>query len=135
MTVDNPLHGRQPDAGAGKLVSCVEALERPEKTRSVGLVKSRAIVTHEICSIAVRRLLAEFDFSLRAFRGKFPGIANQILESHANQPAIAFRLQSFGDSQRYRAFRFSGLKFLGNFARELAQIDSLLVHFRARYSR
>ena len=135
MTVDNPLHGRQPDTRAGKLVGCVETLERPEKTRRVRLVKSRAIVAHEICSIAVRNLLAKFNFSLRAFRSKFPGISDQVLESHTNQPAVAFGLQSFGDFQRYRAFWFSGLKFLGNFARELAQIDSLLVHFRARYSR
>ena len=61
------LARRQPDTGAGKLIGCMQALERAEKTRSVPLVKSRTIVAHEICSIAVRKLLTEFNFSLRAF--------------------------------------------------------------------
>jgi hypothetical protein len=84
VPVNDSLNRCQADPGTGKLIGGVKALKSAEETGSVGLIEAGAIVADKEHPIAIGRRFTEFDFRLFSFRRKFPGVADQVMQSNAN---------------------------------------------------
>src|SRR5262249_904598 len=80
MAVNDALHGGQPDARAREILLAVQALKGPEQFRAVGHLEADAVIADEISQLTVSFTYPEFDARLRMLAGKFPGIAQQIVQ-------------------------------------------------------
>src|SRR5688572_28056066 len=58
---DDLVHQREPDAGAGKVLVAVQALEHAEQSVDVARVESRAVVADEIDVLALMGDAADLD--------------------------------------------------------------------------
>jgi hypothetical protein len=87
---NNPLHCRQPNAGPVKLVASVQALERTKELIGVGHIEASPIVSNDKCRHAVDLRRLESDPGVRTFRGKLPGVAQQVFQRDAQQLIVSF---------------------------------------------
>ena len=115
MPSHDALDRGQPDPRAGKLIVRMKALEGREKFPGISHVKTRAIVPDEEERSAIFRLPTELDEGLRFFAGKLPRVAEQILQSDAEQGGVASHAKLRLDSElNARPLRFGMLQLARN---------------------
>ena len=131
VTLDDTLHDRQPDAGAGKLALRVHALEGHEQPGGVLHVEARAVVAHEILPQHARAEgiddfpAAEFDARPRHARGELAGVVEQVGERDPEQAAVAPDRQPGGDHELDVAPRPALAHVLGHLAGEQVELQPL----------
>ena len=94
MRPDDPRHCSQADTRARKICGPVHPLENPKEFFGRFHVETRAVITNEVDLLAILILDAELDARLIVFAGKLPGIAQKILQGHAQEIGIAFCLST-----------------------------------------
>src|ERR1700722_14351698 len=75
---DDPLHGGQADAGAGKLGLVVKALEGSEELLGVSHVEAGTVVAHVVHGRVARPIDAEDHARRGLSAGELPGVAQQV---------------------------------------------------------
>ena len=95
MAAHDAPHRRQADAGAREVAGAVQALEHAEQAVGEAHVEAGAVVAHgEACRLAVAAALEARCCACAALAGVLPGVAEQVLEHHAQQRRVALRLQA-----------------------------------------
>src|SRR5258706_7097761 len=69
VTLDDALHGREPDAGALELLLRMHALKRREQFPGVAHVEARTVVAHEIDAAALAAFRPDLDQRVRTLCG------------------------------------------------------------------
>ena len=88
MAQDDAAHRRQADAGARELAGAVQALEGAEQAIGEAHVEAGAVVAHREGRRLVR-MTQERDPRRLGVAGVLPGVAEQVLEHHAQQRRVA----------------------------------------------
>src|SRR5215470_4300765 len=83
VPVNDSLHRRQPDPGAGEIGGGVEPLERPEELVRVRHVEADAVVADEEMPILGA---AELDVADRLLPGELPGVLEKVGQRDADEP-------------------------------------------------
>ena len=122
MAADDSPHRSKADARARKFAGAVEALERAEQAIGKPHVEAGAVVAHR----EARRLAGvanEGDPRRVRVAGVLPGIAEQVLEHHAQQGRVADRDQAGLDLDLDPALRREPAQVFDDVAGEQRQID------------
>ena len=85
---DDAAHRRQADAGAREFAGAVQALEGAEQAIGEAHVEAGAVVAHRE-GRRLARMAQEGDPRRRGVAGVLPGVAEQVLEHHAQQRRVA----------------------------------------------
>src|SRR5262249_21913661 len=91
VAVDDTLHHGQADAVSLELVGVVQPLERLKQFILVRRVEAGAVVAHEESVPPFHQTGTEFNAGVRLPGGVFPGVAQQIIQHHAQEVGIAVR--------------------------------------------
>src|SRR6186713_3149706 len=105
MMSQNALHDGQTDARTIELLLGVEALKRLAHARRVAGVEAAAVVPHEVHGLPALLTAAKTDARARLFAAEFPGVAQQILESDAQQARIGVQHEVWFNHELYLACR------------------------------
>src|SRR5438270_9904003 len=106
MPVDNPLDGRETNAGAGKITGRVQPLKNSEEFARISHIESSAIVAHKKRGLWIGSR-ANLDAGLGSFAGEFPRIAEQIVHGNAQQMFVALGVEVRSDNKLDGACRLS----------------------------
>ena len=130
MTMDDPLHGGQADASAGKFGLAVETLEGSEERARV-----RHIETHAVIANHERRLPVVFggferNARFRTRAGELHSVVQQVGESNFQQARISFALKSGSNNEIDGAAGICFLQPGGDGLGERGNVDGGGNHFR-----
>src|SRR5437762_10641421 len=122
MATDDPLHGRETDAGSFKLLVRVEPPEWSEELAHVGHVEPGTIVAHVVRGDAVLFLATELDPRRSPRAGKLPGVPKQVLQECLQELWIALRDKSVRNHDFDLAARLVRSKLLRHTLSQLRQV-------------
>src|SRR6266480_824551 len=135
VTMNNPLHNRQADAGAFKFLSPMQSLEHAEQFVGVLHVKAGAVIGNEIDFFAVIGCRSYFDQRRRAFATVFDRVRNQIHPNLFQQCRIAFARRQLADANVDLMHVLLSTQFLERFAGQFRHVDRLRMQREPAQSR
>ena len=109
MTMDDPLHRGQADAGAGEFVGGVQALEGTEKLAGVLRLEAAAVVPDKIGRTFGRPADAKLDLRRVPPACKLPGIVQEAFEGDFQEVGVAMHRASGSNDECHVA---AGLRLL-----------------------
>ena len=80
MPIQNSLHGGKPDSGSGKIRNMVQPFKYAKQLACVTHAEANAVVADEKHGQLFFGNRPEFDVRLALSHGKFPRVAQQILQ-------------------------------------------------------
>src|SRR5829696_2480940 len=137
--MDDALDGGEPYAGALELLRAVQPLEGAEELVGVGHLEARPVVAHVVdrdAAPAAELLLhPELYAGLGLLRGELPGVADQVLQSHPEEPRVPPDLDPLLGRELHLSLRPRLPQTLGHLLGQGAQSYALAVHGAARHAR
>src|SRR5215216_2152612 len=137
--MDDALDGGEPYPGTLEFVRAVQPLEGAEELVHVGHLEARPVVAHVVDRDATpyRELLvnAKLYTGLGFLRGELPGVADQVLQSHPEEPPIPPDLEHLLRRALHRPLRPRFPQALGHLLGQSAQVHALAVHAASSHAR
>src|SRR5277367_2652186 len=133
MTLDDPLHGSQADAGAREFAGGVQPLECSEQSVGIGSFKASTVVSYEENQGAGDLSTSEFDVGHGSLRREFPSVAQQIFECDARQTRVRRRGEALLNVEFDLTFGLGRAQIVCDRAGECADIEALDVHTSTGY--